>query len=332
MSNELLSELQDIFPPIEIALPTRGIFYPQGVLGNDVDPKRIKVGTLGILDEFKYRDPFMLVSGKAMDHLVQHICGNQILIPQDLCEIDLETILLAARRASYGPNLKLVHRCMLPKAAAEQPDAVCEHNNNVLIDLDQFILRYGPIEDESRFEIILPRVGQTVYLKPTPYHTTIEIMRNVMANQRTVDELNEDQDDFMIDPVKFHRYEDLVNLRTELQIQTILDCIYAVRTRSGVLVEDPKEIMTWIFELPKSDHDVIAKHIHDLTEEFRKISLISYQCENCQGMNHFNLQMNAEILFLAEAEDSETPMTFSAPPAKQKNTFRTPSRISRRLP
>jgi len=331
MANELVSELHEIFPPIEIALPTRGIFYPTGVLGPNTDPKHIKVGTLGILDNLKYSDPFMLVSGNAMDHLVHHICGDQITLPQELCEIDLETILLAARRASYGPNLKLVHRCVFNKPNSD-PTEPCDHENNIMIDLDQFILRYGPIEDESRFEVLLPRVGQTVFLKPTPYRTSIEVMRNVMANRRKMNEINEHQDEFIVNPEMFHKYEDLVMLSTELQIQTLLDCIYAVRTRSGVLVEDPKEIMAWILELPKSDHDIISKQIQMLTEEFRKISLIPYECEECHQINEFNLQMNAEILFLAEAEDSVAPTTSSAPPVKPKNSFRTPSRISRRLP
>lgn len=331
MINELLTDLHEIFPPIEISLPTRGIFYPEGVLGPNTDPKCIRVGTLGILDEFKYRDPFMLVSGNAMDHLVHHICGDQILLPQELCEIDLETILLAARRASYGPTLKLTHRCINNKDDTDPPEP-CDHENNIMIDVDQFILRYGPIEDESRFEVMLPRVGQTVYLKPTPYRTSIEVMRNVMANRRKMNELNEHQEEFVINPEIFHQYEDLVTLSTELQLQTMLDCIYAVRTRSGVLVEDPGEIMAWIVELPKSDHDVISRHIQTLTEEFRKISLIPYQCEQCQKLNEFSLQMNAEVLFLAGAEDSVAPTISSAPPAKPKNTFRTPSRISRRLP
>ena len=341
MSNELLTDLSEVFPPVEISLPTRGIFYPEGILAKDTDPTRIQVGTLGIMDEFKYRDPFMLVSGNAIGYLIKHVCGGQILVPEELCEIDVETILLASRLASYGPNLKLTHRCTLFKekklkegeTPTDPPEMeVCNHENALSIDLHEFILRYGPIEDENRFEVKLPRVGQTVFLKPTPYRTTIEIMRNVMGNRKNLDELNAHQDEFVMNSELFTKYEDLVNLSTELQIQTLLDCIYAVRTRSGVLVEDPKEIMAWIFELPKTDHDVIAKQIHLLTEEFRKISLIKYDCADCGGKNEFSLQMNAEILFLAGSEDSVTPRTSSASPAKNKNSFRTPSRISQRLP
>src|SRR5678815_3026901 len=102
MTNELLNDLHNLFPPIQISLPTKGMFYPEGVLGKGVDASNIEVGTLGILDEFKYRDPFLLVSGNAMSYLIKHLCRDQILLPEELCEIDVETILLAARLASYG--------------------------------------------------------------------------------------------------------------------------------------------------------------------------------------------------------------------------------------
>lgn len=338
-TNPLLNELHEVFPPVQISLPTKGIFYPKGVLADDVDPTDIRVGTLGILDEFKYRDPFMLVSGKAIDDLVHHICGEQVLVPTEMCEIDIETILLASRLASYGPNMKVNHTCaqMMDKpledgeTASDPPERVlCGHDNMVMVDLHEFILRYGPIDDDTKFEVTLPKVGQIVYLKPTPYRTTIAIMKNVLANRRKLENLQEQPDSFVTDPKLFAQYEDILELSADMQIQTLLDCIWAVRTRSGHMVEDPKSIMAWIFELPKSDHDVIAKRITELTEEFRKISLIRYVCEKCKQENEFNLQMNSEILFLAGSEESAISPISSDLPAKNKSSFRTPSRISRK--
>lgn len=337
MNNPLLSELQDVFPPVEIALPTRGIFYPKGVLGDGVDANCIAVHTLGIMDEFKYRDPFLMVSGKAIHHLLHHICGEQILLPEELCEIDVEAILLASRIASYGPKLKLNHTCTrmrekLPEGETSGPteSVPCGHQNVLQLDLHEFILRYGPIENETRFEVKLPKVGQTVYLRPTPYRTTLEVMRNVMGNRQKLENLQSHQDEFIMDPELFMQYEDMLRLSADLQIQTLLDCIWAVRTRAGHLVEDPREIMAWIFELPKSDHDVIAKRISELTEDFRKISIINYTCDECHQENEFNLQMNAEILFLAGSEESDTSTISSDTPPKNKNSFRNPSRILRK--
>jgi hypothetical protein len=198
------------------------------------------------------------------------------------------------------------------------------------VNLHEFILRYGPIEDEARFEVKLPRVGQTVYLRPTPYRTTMEVMRNVMGNRRQLEQLQGHQDEFVVDPELFKQYEHLLTLSADLQIQTLLDCIWAVRTRAGHLVEDPKVITAWVFELPKSDHDVISKRITELTDEFRKISLIKYKCDQCGGENEFNLQMNPEILFLAASEESEVPKISSDMPMKNRSSHRTPSRISRK--
>jgi hypothetical protein len=334
VTSELLNDLNEVFPPVQIALPTRGIFYPEGVLAKSTDPECISVGTLGILDEFKYRDPFMLVSGKAIGHLIHHICGDQIILPDELCEIDVEALLIASRIASYGPNLKVTHNCIKFKNNSndDSDTKVCGHANTLNIDLNKFILRYGPIIDEDKFAVKLPRVGQTVFLKPTPYKTTIEVMRNMVGTQKKIDDFNANQEDFIMNPELFTKYEDLVNVSTELQVHTLLDCIYGVQTRSGNIVEDQKEILNWIFELPKSDYDIITKRIQEITDDFRKISSIPYICESCGNENDFNLQMNAEILFLAGSEDSEAKMISSDMPAKNKNTFRTRSRISQKLP
>jgi hypothetical protein len=329
MSNELVSDLTEIFPPVEIALPSRGIFYPEGILGPKTDPLRIRVGTLGIMDEFKYRDPFMIVHGRAIDHLIGHLCGDQILMPGEMCEIDIETILIASRLASYGPDLRIKHTCGSTVKDGDS-EKICGHLTTVAIDLHEHILRYGPIEDESKFEVSLPRVGQTVYLKPTPYRTTIEVMRNVMTHKKRLDELQE-QDQFVVSPEDFKKYEEVINLRADLQIRTILDCINAVKTRSGKVIwnyENPEHIGEWIFQLPKSDHDVIYRQISKITDDFRKISLIRYACAACGKENEFNLQMNAEILFLVDSEESTTSMISSVLPEKNKKSFRTPSRIS----
>lgn len=329
-ANELLSEISDVFPPIDIQLPTRGIFYRPGILKEGVDPNHIEVRTLGVMDEFKYRDPFLLVSGKAIDHLIGHLCGDQILMPEQMCEIDIETILIAARLASYGPGLNVTHSCTMMVKDKDGVESVCANANTVAVDLHQHILRFGPIEDEERFEVKLPRVGQTVYLKPVPYQTTIDMMRNVMANRRNVEGLDLGNTDFVMEPEKFAKYEDVLNLSADIQIKAILDCIWAVKTRSGNVVEDPTQIGPWIFELPKSDHDVISKRIADITEDLRKLSLLTYACGACGQENQFHLQMNAEILFLADSEVSTVPTISSDMQPRNKSMSRTPSRISPR--
>jgi hypothetical protein len=330
MTNELLKDLSDVFPPLEISLPTRGHFYSPGVLNPAADPTNIAVGTLGVMDEFKYRDPYLLVSGKAIGHLIHHLCGEQVLLPEELCEIDVETILLAARIASYGPNLQVKHTCPRPYTPPDGEESPCKTDNTVLVDLSRHILRYEAIEDEERFELVLPRVGQTVYLKPIPYKTTVELLRHVMMARKRAEDLNMEQHVGTMQPDDFVKYEEIVELNADVQIKAILDCIWAVKTRSGTLVEDPMMIAAWIFELPNTDHDAITKRISEISEDFRKLSTIRYQCGNCGQENEFNLQMNSEILFLAESEASSTLTMSSDLPPKNKNTLRTPSRISPR--
>lgn len=328
-ANELLQDLTDIFPPLEIGIPTKGIFYPPGILQEGLDPMHIQVRTLGMMDEFKYRDPFMLVTGKAIEHLISHLCGDQIIKPEALCEIDVETILIAARIASYGPNLKMKHICGQKfKDAETGEESICNQENTIAVDLNEHILRYEPLTNEEQFEMVLPRVGQTVYLKPVTYQTTAELTRAVMQNRRRAETIDMGDINMAMRPEDFATYEEIFNLSYDIQIKAILDCIWAVKTRSGVLVEDPTQIGAWIFELPKTDSDEISKRISEITDGFRKLSLMRYQCARCKQDNEFHLQMNPEILFLVESEDSaEKPISSDFVPTN-RNSSRPPSRIS----
>lgn len=335
--NILLKDLYNIFPKIDIILPTVGRFYPIGVLNETADPRRISVGTLGIMDEFTYKDPFLLVSGKAIDQLITNLCGDQILVPDELCEIDVETILVAARLASYGPDMKVKHICDKKKEifTESEPDKVeetiCGHESEVYIDLHDFILQYTEIQDLDMFILTLPKVEQTVYFKPTPYHTTIEIMRNVMGNHRKMEEFKETGDEFILNTDQYVKYEELMGLSADLQVKAVLDCIWAVELKDGRRVEDPHILAAWIYALPDTYFNILSKRINEITQYLRRASLKKYICEVCGGENEFNLNMNPEILFLADSEVSNPSKISSNLSEENKKPSRKPLRISQRL-
>jgi hypothetical protein len=337
MDNILITDIKKTFPPIQIELPTLGKFYPMGVLNPEANPKNISVGTLGIMDEFSYKDIFLLVSGKAIEQLITHLCGDQILVPSELCEIDVETILVAARMASYGPDLNLTHVCdkMVEKKIEgddlHNEEIPCMHENKLLIDLHDFILRYENIKDFDMFMVALPKIEQKIYLKPTPYRTSIEVMRNVMGNRKKMEEFDTDNNEFILNSDSYVRYEELMGLSADLQIKTVLDCIWGVELKDGRRVEDPHILAAWIYELPEPYYNMIRNRVNDITNHFRQISLYKYKCGACGGDNEFNLNMNAEILFLVDSEVALPPSMISSDSLeKNKKPFRTPLRTSRR--
>lgn len=317
MTNPLRDEIETSFPRVDLELPTRGQFYAPDVLANG---GTVQVGILSLIDEQKYRDPFLLVSGHGVYDMVRHICPD-VLRPDQLCEVDVEAILVAARLASYGPTLKLKHICqnteqVEKEAATDTKPAVmglCAHDNSIELNLQEFIFRYAPFEADAKYEITLPRVGQTVFLQPVPYRTSVTLMKYMMSKNRQLNEIAAEKvEEFVERPESFDRYAEILDVSSRTSIEAIVDCIVSVRTRSGKDVFDRALISDWITALPVEDTRLISQRVNDLTTQLRDLSKVEYECESCAFKNAFYVQMNPEILFLADAEDSKTPEKSSA--------------------
>jgi hypothetical protein len=313
MSNPLIQDFAKKFPGVIATLPTKGQFYPPEVIPGNTDGN-VQVGILSMLDEQRYRDPFLLVSGKAVYEMIRHICP-EIALPEHLAEIDVEAILLAARIASYGPALTLKHICQNPEEITKDEGVVekCNSENTIEIMLDEFINRYAPFDADDRYELVLPMVGQTVFLQPMPYRTAIEMMRYMMTTSREFGNVMEQKvDEFVSQPEAFERYAALITHSTEIGIKSLVDSISAVQTSSGLNVFEKDVILEWLKALPIEDARLISQRIHEISTANRDLSKIEYECSECSHRNSFFLQMNPEILFLADAEASQAPKMSSA--------------------
>lgn len=326
MSNPLTEDLNDTFPGVTVTLPTEGKFYPPGVLRESADPKEIDVRVLSMIDEQKYKDPFLLVSGKGLEQLIERV-APQVLKPDLLAEVDVEVILLATRLASYGTKLSVKHVCANPaeeilKDGNGDPvkdgndeivkRLVCEEENSIDLDLSEFITRYGPIGNDPGYELLLPRVGQTVYLQPTPYRTSANLLRHMMKHGKQVnDVMNRQADELIQDDSLFEQYEELLSFDIKLKLQTLMDCIVEVKSKSGQKVTDPDLILEWLHLLPNEDLKLIEDRVAENGKKLRELSLVQYDCVRCSHKNTFHLQMNPEVLFLSVPEASSQRATFS---------------------
>ena len=94
--------------------------------------------------------------------MMKGVCPS-ILKAQELCELDLEAILLASRLVSYGPKIELTHACqnIVPRKKGEElkegeepaegEDSLntrCLNSNKIDVDVNEHILRYGIIGDD----------------------------------------------------------------------------------------------------------------------------------------------------------------------------------------
>jgi hypothetical protein len=332
-TNPLIQDLieNEAFPSVTVALPTGGRWYKEGVFEEGADPLDLPVGVLGILAEQNYRDPWLLLSGEAIPRMFKSVCPA-VIKTTELCDIDLETILLAARLVSYGPKLELTHQCTnrvdkeikteeedmvvtVPLNPGEKEesllvDAPCEHENVIELDINEHILRYGVIDDDvvaERFVYKLKIIDQLVNLRPMPYHRTIEQIKEGVAQDKQMTSLSEMKlEDLIIDAEAIGRYTRIIDMASGSAIDNITACIHSIQTTNGELVDGDEWIRSWLLALSLDEAEGITNKINDITRWTLSHSEIKYICAKCGSENMFRLELDANRLF-GQAGDSIQP-------------------------
>ena len=96
-------------PAIYIRLPSGGEFYPPGTI--DIPPnKEIPVLPMTAVDEITYRTPDALFNGSAMVNVIQS-CVPNIKDAWAIPAMDVDSILVGIRVASYGHNMEMNSQC-----------------------------------------------------------------------------------------------------------------------------------------------------------------------------------------------------------------------------
>ena len=137
-----------------VELPSKGIFYKN-------KKKSVKVGYLTASDE-------NLLLGASKNFTLQ-LLKNKIyepdLRPEEMIEGDIEAILIFLRNTSFGSDMEIM--------------AVDPKTNNrfkVNVSLEELTIINGVAPNsEGMYEIVLPKSGDTIKLKPLTYGEILQI-------------------------------------------------------------------------------------------------------------------------------------------------------------
>lgn len=170
--NPLLEKLRVIHGET-VRLPSRGLMYPEGVFDPNVIDGEIRISPMTIRDEILMRSPDALFSGEAIQTVLGR-CAPQILKPLELHFTDLDFIMLALRKISYGPQLEVSY------------DHDCENHkeHSYIVDIDKKLkscVYLDPLIVEDQYTLILPEFDQTVQFKPL---TTSDMIRILQPQSR----------------------------------------------------------------------------------------------------------------------------------------------------
>ena len=180
-NNPLLEGLK--LPGRIFQLPSRGIFYKNGELADDVRDGEIHVHPMSALDEINMKNPDQLFSGDAVKTVFSK-CIPSILKPTELLAKDVDAIMLYLRTVTYGPSYEFVARHVCENTGGQ--------DKTYLTDVDTMISEIeflDPTTVDKMYTIELSN-GQSVKLRPNKYQQVLDLIK---LNENKVEISVEDQ-------------------------------------------------------------------------------------------------------------------------------------------
>jgi len=156
-------------PKILIDLPSNGKYTPTGTTYND-NTEELKVFSMTPNDEILFKTPDAMINGEATVETIKS-CVPEILNPWQIPTLDIDTILVAIRMASYGNTMNITHRCRS-----------CNEENAYEISLQPYIDSY-----KSRVFTDVVQVNDLIFkIRPLNYKEYTEFQKTSIALRRSL--------------------------------------------------------------------------------------------------------------------------------------------------
>lgn len=247
-------------PAIYIRLPSEGRFYPKDAIDMPVNGE-IAVLPMTTMDEIRYRTPDALFNGSATVDVIQS-CVPAIKDAWAVPSVDIDTILIAIRIATYGHDLDISTTC-----------PACSTESDYSVDLRQVMEKIKSPDFRDAF-----RLGDLeIYLHPMTYH---DINTNNMAqfqDQKMVQAL-EDPD--TPDLQKTELLGDMLRKITAITTQALAQNIAMIKTPDAMVTEQA-HIAEWLANADRSTFNLVKDQILKIKAE-SEIKPLRIRCANCE--------------------------------------------------
>jgi hypothetical protein len=257
-TNPLITGLK--LPGRIFQLPSRGLFYTNGELADDIKNGEIHVLPMSALDEISIKNPDQLFSGDAIKAVFSQ-CIVGINKPTELLAKDVDAIMLFLRTVTYGAayEFNARHGC----------DGGKDHS--YVANVDELINGMKLIDPTTAVDLYTLTLanGQVVKLKPNKYQQVLDLIK---ANENKTEITADDQ-------------------RRNL-ISMLLGVIISV---DGIT--DQKQITEWIGKLPGPMVRKIGSKIENISD-WGPVLTWKCKCRDCGNDFEIELPINPVSFFI----------------------------------
>lgn len=234
-------------PKLAIRLPSNGKFWPKGSLKIS-ETGECAVYSMTAKDEILLKNPGTQTGGQAVVSVIQS-CIPDIVNAWETPGLDLDTILIAIRIATYGPTLK---------TPVEVNGLTTYVNVDLPTVLDNILIT--GVWDE---QLILDN-GMVIFLKPLPYKQISKAGIEASETQKIMNVVNDEK---LSEDKKLELFKESFVKLTDITIGVVAESIFKIITDDGTTVEDPKFISEFIQQCDREVFNQIRIRMNELGEK-----------------------------------------------------------------
>jgi len=243
-ANPLASYMRQ--PKIYITLPSGGNFWTPGSL-EMTETGEFPVYSMTARDELLFKTPDALLNGQSVVDVIQS-CMPNIKNAWDCPTIDLDTILIAIRLATYGDKMPFAHK--IPVI-----------NEEVEYELDLKIL-LNQQQANHWVEQVVINPDFIIFVKPLTYKHLTQTSIKGFETSRIMSMVN---DESIPEEQKLEMFGTSFRNLTKVTIDLTADSIYKIVTPDGE-VTNAKFISEFVHNADKEIFQAVQEHLNSLKE------------------------------------------------------------------
>ena len=247
-------------PSIYIKLPSQGQNYPTGTLNIPANGE-LPVYPMTAIDEITYRTPDALFNGQATVNVIQS-CVPGIIDGWAIPSIDLDTILIAIRIASYGHNMEFGTTC-----------PACGDISDRSVDLRTVL----DVLSAADYNTTIKSGDLEIYFKPLTYKNLHDNNKLQFEQQKLLQMM---PDDTVSDNDKMTALTAAFKKLTEITVQSLALSIVTIKT-PGALVNEFEYINDFLKNCDRVLFNQIRDHVVKLREQ-SEMQPLKMVCPACQ--------------------------------------------------
>jgi len=246
-------------PAVYIRLPSGGKYYSEGAIAMPAN-QELPVYPMTAIDEITYRTPDALFNGNAVINVIKS-CIPSIKDPWSIPAMDVDTILVAIRMASYGTTMEITTTC-----------PHCKNEADYGIDLRNILENMK----EPNYSQPVVDGDLEIYFKPMTYKDLNENNQRQFEEQKILQIL---PDTDMPDEQRMSALSSALMKLTEITVSALAQSIAAVKTPAA-LVSEPEYIEDMLKNCDRRLFSKIRDHIIE-TKLGAEIQPLTIACAEC---------------------------------------------------